>query len=826
VTGSLIDDRIEFTKSYADVNCHREELMDAFGLGESQHAAGEGEGVHAPTAMDIAALSVQYRGAMADGILRGTYSIIAEEEMGIKLETGGAFELGVGFIEGSSEICPPVTALAMLTGLCGKQAPQFLIPLLAKTKRFDVRDFWGDSLILWACRWGHTEAVLKAIEWNDPDEIGVHTHSCAGRTALELAIVGRHREIAFAILSTWSEEEIYSDAQREGDFVGMNILEQAIKNGWQDVAALFVRVVQPFQATHPQVRSALYTCVEKQWLDCLAALLDRGADPSCHQDDGNIPILTASKMNFDEALRLLLDAGARDLEIAITVAVYCGHEKCFELLWQRAVKTGDLVRTAACLAALTNNLEILRVVLRAEKPDHLLHRYGRKVRAIVNSWYPKTVFDRLLPHLSWTLQDEDPSAPLLCAVARGHMRITSYLLERHADPLIQNDNGLTPLTWACAQGNLDIVKVLLKKGASVSLAEGLVELSFAELKTAFFNARLNSANTFLARHHPLLQAPDETHKIQLTLSPLLVALLKGHPDVVRLLLEAGASRSQLAAWCSDALDADPRSQIIVHRMMQIAVEYEDFKTFGPFGVKGSSINYSDAKYVPHEGRLASIIIQFSECEWSLEAIQFVHEVDGQHQYCKRHRTRLPHAGDWETTNQNMHIERMDLAPSEYIIQAEVAVGEEYIVSLRFTTNRRVTKWLGGTTDPTQFPKGTCRITTVNPLGREIVGLFSAAETKWLRMGFITRLRMGDHSWRPKGPAAGPKLQAERKRSLNLNLPAPTPAGGVQGIGPAKMGGLISPTEQLLSAQVAELEAQKSHMQAQQDTTNFARRARV
>jgi hypothetical protein len=44
-------------------------------------------------------------------------------------------------------------------------------------------------------------------------------------------------------------------------------------------------------------------------------------------------------------------------------------------------------------------------------------------------------------------------------------------------------------------------------------------------------------------------------------SPLLVALLKGHPDVVRLLLEAGASRSQLAAWCSAALDDDPRAYV-------------------------------------------------------------------------------------------------------------------------------------------------------------------------------------------------------------------------------------------------------------------------
>ena len=82
------------------------------------------------------------------------------------------------------------------------------------------------------------------------------------------------------------------------------------------------------------------------------------------------------------------------------------------------------------------------------------------------------------------------------------------------------------------------------------------------------------------------------------------------------------------------------------------------------------------------------------------------------------------------------------------VQAEVAIGETYIVSMRFTTNRRVTKWLGGTTDVTQFPKSSARVVTVTPLGREIVGLFTAAKTKWYQIGFITRLRMGDYSWRP------------------------------------------------------------------------------
>ena len=56
--------------------------------------------------------------------------------------------------------------------------------------------------------------------------------------------------------------------------------------------------------------------------------------------------------------------------------------------------------------------------------------------------------------------------------------------------------------------------------------------------------------------------------------------------------------------------------------------------------------------------------------------------------------------------------------------------------------------LGGAMRPRQVPKDVKRYVTISPLGREIVGLFSAAHLKWYQIGFITRLRMGDHSWRP------------------------------------------------------------------------------
>ena len=581
------------------------------------------------------------------------------------LQLGADADLLCSSIEGQG---PPMTALALLTSSCSKDAPSFLISLLERTQKLTVCDQRGDTFLVWACRWGHAHAVKRALELCEADALHMHAHEEGKRSALELAIIGRHREIVHMIISTWSLKFSYPDAMREGTYVGLNILHEAIQNDWEDTAQLFVEVANPFDSQAEVVREALFACIEKRWIGCLKALLDRDVDPSAHREDGSIPIITAVKMQDDDTLDLLLRKGAKDLEIAVAQAIYLGYKSGFEVLWKRVAHTADLVRTAACIASITNQIAILKVVLKAEKPEMILHRYGSKVRTICHNWCSKKIFQRLVPRLDWTLEVDDPSVPLLCAVSKGHFSCTSYLLQHDADPLIQDDKGLTPLLWACASGNLELVKLLLKRGASVSLPQGQEELSFADIKKAYHRQRMNEAIRFLSFHNPLLQQTEDAHNIQLSLSPLLVALLKGHPDVVRLLLEAGASRRRLSDWCTTALDSDPHACTIVKRIMDIAMEYEDLKVYGPFGFGDQPLNFSDAKFVPQEGRLSSIIVQFADCEWSLEGIQFVHQVNGVDVYCRRHHTSQPKAGEWETTNANMHVERMDLAPTEYIIQ--------------------------------------------------------------------------------------------------------------------------------------------------------------
>jgi len=176
------------------------------------------------------------------------------------------------------------------------------------------------------------------------------------------------------------------------------------------------------------------------------------------------------------------------------------------------------------------------------------------------------------------------------------------------------------------------------------------------------------------------------HNINVTISPLIAALYKGQEDVVRLLVEAGAEcHTELNHWCDQAIIDEPRLEPVLRRMMSIAMLYDDFKAYGPFGFQGYQVNSADVGNIPREGTIHAIIVQFSLLDGSaITALQFVHMVNGQPFPCKIHHTNEAHAGNFDALNNFSHVERLTLDDNEYVISAELGVGDRFITSIRFT----------------------------------------------------------------------------------------------------------------------------------------------
>uniref|UniRef100_A0A8B9G407 K Homology domain-containing protein n=1 Tax=Amazona collaria TaxID=241587 RepID=A0A8B9G407_9PSIT len=124
--------------------------------------------------------------------------------------------------------------------------------------------------------------------------------------------------------------------------------------------------------------------------------------------------------------------------------------------------------------------------------------------------------------------------PLMAAASGGYVDIVKLLLVHCADVNAQSSTGNTALTYACAGGFVDIVKVLLKAGANI---EDHNENGHTPLMEAASAGHVEVARVLLE-----YGAGINTHSNEFKESALTLACYKGHLDMVRFLLEAGADQ--------------------------------------------------------------------------------------------------------------------------------------------------------------------------------------------------------------------------------------------------------------------------------------------
>uniref|UniRef100_A0A0A9WC50 Ankyrin repeat and KH domain-containing protein 1 n=1 Tax=Lygus hesperus TaxID=30085 RepID=A0A0A9WC50_LYGHE len=124
--------------------------------------------------------------------------------------------------------------------------------------------------------------------------------------------------------------------------------------------------------------------------------------------------------------------------------------------------------------------------------------------------------------------------PLMEAASSGYVDIVRLLIHHGADVNAQSSSGNTPLMYACAGGHVEAVRVLLDNGANV---EDHNENGHTPLMEAASAGHVPVAEILLARG-----AGINTHSNEFKESALTLACYKGHLDMVRFLLEAGADQ--------------------------------------------------------------------------------------------------------------------------------------------------------------------------------------------------------------------------------------------------------------------------------------------
>ena len=223
----------------------------------------------------------------------------------------------------------------------------------------------------------------------------------------------------------------------------------------------------------------------------------------------------------------LVGLGATSREAALLDAVKAGDESGVRALLQQKVSANAAEvdgTTALAWAVQYDRLQIAELLLRSGADPTRSNRYG--------------------------------VAPLFLAAVNGNAALIERLIKAGADPKTAGKGGETPLMAAARNGSVDAVRALIARGADVNAREarrGQTALmgAAAEGNAAAARVLIEAGADVHARSKgpatPPMDAAEFTRgnynrKDRFDeYTPLLMAVRRGHTDVVRALLDGGAN---------------------------------------------------------------------------------------------------------------------------------------------------------------------------------------------------------------------------------------------------------------------------------------------
>jgi ankyrin repeat protein len=206
-------------------------------------------------------------------------------------------------------------------------------------------------------------------------------------------------------------------------------------------------------------------------------------------------------------------------------------------------------RTLSMLASLQGDLRVLRQLI-ARGVD-LNQQHGgltALLAATRDSWHgrPEAVMTLLANGADARLADNEGNTPLHHAARSTDPAVAALLLDAGAQVDTLNNEGVSPLGIACASGNWRLARFLIEHGARPEPAGGQ-----PALLAAVAGDDDPGGAQLLLRHKARVDARGPAQR-----TALMQACAAGNPEIVALLLDAGADRNaQDALGMTPLLDA-------------------------------------------------------------------------------------------------------------------------------------------------------------------------------------------------------------------------------------------------------------------------------
>ncbi|XP_033635280.1 transient receptor potential cation channel subfamily A member 1 homolog isoform X2 [Asterias rubens] len=276
-----------------------------------------------------------------------------------------------------------------------------------------------------------------------------------------------------------------------------------------------------FEAVDKQLMTPLHMACTHGNLEVAKMLIEKGAQLRCCDEENNTPLLVACTEGHIKIVQLLFAAGEnqgilsqmltdRDVELntAIHVAVDSGKQEIVQMCLEKGanVNTFDYQRnTSLHVAAAAGHLNIVKLLLQR----------GARIDAL----------------------NAERATALHRACAFNRQHVVEFLIKSGAKLERRDKDNFTPLLIAASNGHSATIAELLKRGGNIRAVDK------HEKSAVYWAAQENEvqALTVLLDHrkHKAKKLLMESDRYNNT--PLHIAAEKGYIQIVKILLERGAS---------------------------------------------------------------------------------------------------------------------------------------------------------------------------------------------------------------------------------------------------------------------------------------------